>query len=416
MLTEETSHWTLIVSAVALFAVGGCKTDGVATPEDASDTDDSGGVIQTEDSNGGGSGGGDADGGPTGSDADGGDTEDGGDDGGEDGGDVTDGTDDTGEVSDGGETGETPDGDAGPTSGPWKYVESYEHRNCAIAKNGKACCWDQHTGDNNGDTSDPEGEFSEVHLSHYNNCALKNSSGPGEPFCWGGRTEITGMDEWPQKEFVDLALGAQVGCGVLPNGDLDCWGDGYDKTRKPNKQFQSLAAGNVIFCGVLYTTGKVHCWENQDGWGMSDWNDSSDSSSEPVPDKKFEELDFGSTHVCGINAGGGVDCWGDPADESALKDKSGGAAGYVDVAAGANWTCAVRATGAIDCWGDDEDGIVSKAPDGPTKFTDVSGSDSPGAEHACAVAKDGRMKCWGSGDPGVVPTTADCSNGAAEWP
>lgn len=94
-------------------------------------------------------------------------------------------------------------------------------------------------------------------------------------------------------------------------------------------------------------SGAVKCW----GYlvsrkGVPKW----DRSNPPAG--PFSGITTGSKHICAIDAGGAVKCWGDDA-RNQLKAPSGT---FAQISAGSNHTCGIGPDGVVQCWGDNEYG------------------------------------------------------------
>lgn len=124
-------------------------------------------------------------------------------------------------------------------------------------------------------------------------------------------------------------------------------------------------------------------------------------------------------HVCAIDAGGGVWCWGfnlrgqlgngTTTDSTLPVAVTGLASGVAAVSAGVNETCAVTTSGGVKCWGWNGQGQLG---DGTTVDSstpvDVVGLASGvarvavGSSHACALTVAGAVKCWGAAGRGQL--------------
>ena len=105
---------------------------------------------------------------------------------------------------------------------------------------------------------------------------------------------------------------------------------------------------------------------------------------------QFADLDGGSGHTCGVDADGGLRCWGNNHYGQATPP----AGSFVQVSAGFYHSCAVEAGGAVACWGADDGGAddygqVTDTPAGI--FVEVSA----GKYHSCARDGTGSVTCWG---------------------
>ena len=92
--------------------------------------------------------------------------------------------------------------------------------------------------------------------------------------------------------------------------------------------------------------------------------------------------------MCGLRAGGAVECWGSN-DEGQWP-----AAGAVldAIAAGELMTCGITAANRVSCWGN---GFSGNGPSGEFTQVDVN------TDFACGVRVDGTALCWD--DVGELP-------------
>ena len=99
----------------------------------------------------------------------------------------------------------------------------------------------------------------------------------------------------------------------------------------------------------------------------------------------FETVSAGALHVCALDGGGAVTCWGDDRFGEVSDAPSGT---FTSLSAGDTHTCALATDGSVSCWGDDGQGQVSGAPASASAV-------AAGVEHSCAVV-DGSVSCWGA--------------------
>ena len=147
-------------------------------------------------------------------------------------------------------------------------------------------------------------------------------------------------------------------------------------------RFQQVDAGNAHTCGVQ-TDGRVVCW-GSDSLGQA-----------TPPEGTFQQVSAGYEHTCGVRTDRRVACWG------WNEDWFGNVAGqatppegtFHQVSAAEIHTCGVRTDGQVACWGDDSSGQATP-PEGT--FQQVSA----GGNHTCGVRTDARVACWGNNGNG----------------
>jgi alpha-tubulin suppressor-like RCC1 family protein len=215
-------------------------------------------------------------------------------------------------------------------------------------------------------------------------CAIKTD---GTVACWGHNSsrEVTVVAPFGDQDLpvvvsglsgmAQVAVGFQRTCAIGGLGNLVCWGRG-------STGVQPLLDG----AGVAITGARA--------------------------------VTLGDYHGCFIDAGTGVQCWGDnsvgqlgqgtisltPMATPVVVSRGGSAlTGVVGLSAGGFYTCALTSVGDVVCWGQGAIGDGSVMPGGGQRavyaavpaVTGASAMVSGGA-HACAVLAAGGMKCWGA--------------------
>lgn len=133
-------------------------------------------------------------------------------------------------------------------------------------------------------------------------------------------------------------------------------------------------------------------------------------------DYQFVAIETGGTFSCGLNAKGGVKCWGyngrgqlgngTTSNSNVPADVSGLASGVVSISAGGGHACAVKTDGSLYCWGENDNGKLGNGTTTdalvPTLVAGLSAVSkvSAGEHHTCAVTTAGAAKCWGNGGYG----------------
>ncbi|MCY4424627.1 MAG: RCC1 domain-containing protein [Acidimicrobiaceae bacterium] len=264
-------------------------------------------------------------------------------------------------------------------------VSAGERTSCGVRAGGALECW----GDGFGEDV-PVGSFTRVSVSHdpYDRygCALGED---GSVVCWG--RVLGGYAGDPDGVFVDVAAGVGTGCGLRGGGEVVCWGVGGSAT-----------------------------------WGM--WTVDPFAGRAGADAGGLISLFGGFSHWCGLDAAGVLVCWGGPVSRG-VSDPPVGKFVEVSGAAGGGWggwggggadyVCGLRAGGEIDCWaaefGSHDAGRWVYQESGPYEGHEVLervevssdyGQAEPPAgrfvsvsaapEHACAVDTSGRVVCWGS--------------------
>lgn len=188
-----------------------------------------------------------------------------------------------------------------------------------------------------------------------------------------------------------LSAGTQHSCGINAQDHVQCWGlnDIHQCDPPRDVRFRVIAAGDHHTCGIRLTDSRIQCW------GTNSFGKSTPGPS--FGTKSFIEISAGGGHVCGIQKGGEMSCFGDNRDQQSVAP-SADAGQFVMVSSGYAHTCALRAVnahhlarrhGRIECWGKPAD-LRLKAPTGIFKWV------SAGGKHSCALDLQGHVHCWGS--------------------
>ena len=126
------------------------------------------------------------------------------------------------------------------------------------------------------------------------------------------------MDRPPEGVFTDFAIGNSFGCGVRADGSLECWGTGF-----------------TTLLGYVGTTllGYVDDFV-------------------PVPDGEFKSVHTSQlfNDICGLRAGGSVECWGNYNDGEGDRYLSPPEGEFTSILGVAFAACGVRPAGMVECW------------------------------------------------------------------
>ncbi|MGE5183494.1 MAG: RCC1 domain-containing protein [Acidobacteriota bacterium] len=219
----------------------------------------------------------------------------------------------------------------------------------------------------------------------------------------------------------------QLGDGTVGGSDLPMRQQVRDNTTAFISDATAIHSGVAHTC-VLRAGGAVWCWGKNDDGQLGDGTSSNNRSSavsatrasDGSPLTGFTALTATHDTTCGIDSGGGEQCWGD----NALGQVGDGttttprlrAVPVLVAAAGAPVTGIAQISGNDDshncyrttanqifCWGRNTSGevgdntVVNKLS--PVHVFDAAQLVA-GHDHTCAVKADGSAWCWGSGGRG----------------
>lgn len=271
----------------------------------------------------------------------------------------------------------------------------------------------------------------------------------GVAYCWGtnskghlGTGEAGPAIDVPTRvagdlSFVSVAAGDNHTCGLTSDGAAYCWGwdtrgqrgDGQagerDTVATPapvvgGLAFEALTAGRTFTCG-LTADGVGYCW-GDNGSGQLGIGTSGDGVGEPLPiqtNLRFELLDAGSRHACGLTSNGQAYCWGRNANGQLGVGSEGdpettpvavaGDLRFASLSAGGAFTCGVAEDGSAHCWGNNGNGALGdgNAPTDSAAPVAIEGDLSfrtlaAGSSHVCGVTTSGAAYCWGFNGSGQL--------------
>ena len=316
----------------------------------------------------------------------------------------------------------------GPDAGPglvtgnhrFRLLAASDRTVCGVTTAGNVMCWGHGRlfGNGEGSTSTPlssptliQGTFpttiASIGVGYGHGCVR---AADGAAMCFGtnslgeigngtvqpntvsvGATAVTGGHTFSQ-----LAVGAFHSCG-LESGDVWCWGTNFSGSFGPDKAASAtfstpvqvtlafdaaqVFAGSGVTCALNAAT-QASCWGvNVSGQLGRGPGSASTSSSDPAIVSAFANYTSLAmpnvnrivTHVCGLTAAGGTNCWG-AADASQLGRAP-------------SETCTVGG-GLIDC------GPTPAAVETGLQFKQVT----LGRNHTCGLTVDGKIYCWGSNE------------------
>jgi len=254
----------------------------------------------------------------------------------------------------------------------------------------------------------PHSVFTGISAGWFFNCALRDD---GAVICWG--SDFQGQSDPPPGPFTRVTCGASHSCGLRPSGEVECWGEAEYFQGAPDQLFKWIDAGWRHTCGIK-VNGKIRCWgkypEEGDEPPGGEYTMMSgrlerfyaiDTESclrvwqvdyppgKPGGSCDCVQVSCGTECCCALREGGVTECGGHCSE---------GPAGipFQRVSAGNSHACGVDAEGGVRCWGGFNEYGQLDAPAG--EFVDVA----TGVRHSCALDVEGAIVCWGSNDHGQL--------------
>ena len=293
----------------------------------------------------------------------------------------------------------------------WSAVSAGFDHTCALTTAGSAYCWGSNEYLQTGSTVDAA-------CQNGSRCVRRPTAVPGG------------------HQFVQIAAGTHMSCGLTAAGAAWCWGGGYETDGRSYLGDGTLArsatplrvASDSVFTFIssvfeggcaLTASGQAWCWgQNTDG-RLGDGSTVSRLTPVAIGGAlRFSRLAYGGLHRCGVATDGALYCWGEnrwgqlaigdvPYNNFGVFVRTPtaviGGGTFADAAAGGAHTCALRADGQVLCAGSHANGMLG---DGSMLshrgiFSAVAGGlvatqITAGYMSNCALTADGSAYCWGS--------------------
>jgi hypothetical protein len=196
-----------------------------------------------------------------------------------------------------------------------------------------------------------------------------------------------------------IAAGSDVGCAVLLDGSIECWGEGApsmlpEDERTPSPTFEKESSW-------------VRSAERRRAKGI----------------RKASSVAAGRGSACALVEGGEVHCFGQLGAEGGKAPRKI-LSGAVDIALGDSHACAVLSSGQIECWGHNDAGQLGatsrelRYSSQSLQVAGVTGAEQLGCalQHCCAKTRDRRLLCWGghTNQPDAAFLTPEAVEGALD--
>ena len=277
----------------------------------------------------------------------------------------------------------------------FRHVSAGGAHTCGVTTDERAYCWGYNGNGELGDGTTAAHltpaavaggrRFRQVRAGANHTCAITPFD---VAFCWGANfagqggngtltdqpvpVRVVGGLRWRQ-----LSGGAGFSCGVTTDDRAYCWGnngngqigDGTSGQVVPRPaavagglRFRQIDAGGSHTCGVT-TADRAYCW-GYGGQGQLGDGTTPGTRRRPVPvagTRRFDHVNAGLFHTCGVTLAGRGFCWGDNA-AGQLGDGTtanrltpvpvAGGLALAQVTAGQHFTCGAIVEDRIFCWGD----------------------------------------------------------------
>lgn len=300
---------------------------------------------------------------------------------------------------------------------------------CALDGTGQAWCWGAGDAGQLGDggtVNSPEPvavagghDFVAITAGFHHACGLDAT---GAAWCWGSNeygqlgdgTTSQGLEPVAVAggiSFSSLSAGGQQTCGLEADGNAWCWG-GYPwgqlgagdtslrsaPVHLQGLTFRQIAPASDYGCGLALDDTML-CWGS--------YPTAPSTSSTPVrlsTPRVMTRLWAGNQRVAAVDTSGVGWLWN---FGWTAPQRIGGVSELVDIALGGQHLCVLQAGGVVLCWGDNEYGqigAVDGSQDHHTPYPALQGTHfrglAAGSSHTCAIDTRGSVICWGADEHG----------------
>jgi alpha-tubulin suppressor-like RCC1 family protein len=258
---------------------------------------------------------------------------------------------------------------------------------------------------------------------------------------------------------VSVSAGASHTCALLDDASAVCWGSNahgkigdnivrtHALTASPiflDQVISSPGTGNLVLAVsagrdhtcATFDNHEVYCWGSNaldqaglDSGVLNLVHPKSAASTETrnlaAAPNGMVDLSGASSHICAIDGGGQIWCWGqndhgqsgtgvssNSLPRPAEVDFGAVSPAYLatNIETGKAHSCALLASGEVYCWGENDhyqtghgnNDFDRYAPSAPAAYG-AAADLSAGSEHTCVIDRiDGRIHCWGNNDKGQL--------------
>jgi hypothetical protein len=196
---------------------------------------------------------------------------------------------------------------------------------CGIKPDGTLQCWGAST---HGRDTVPAGTFTHVAVGHSHVCAIDGDrrvecwgearffdrEGDGEPDDIDGKGNHTStIPPSGDHRYVALSAGEAHTCAIRVDKRAVCWGSTADgRNDVPGSvddpqgfgaiDYRALATGGPTNCAIRDVNGSLSCWNHEKRQYFPD--------GPTLAMTGFKALGAGTAHMCAIDSGDGLVCWG----------------------------------------------------------------------------------------------------------
>ena len=234
--------------------------------------------------------------------------------------------------------------------GSFRGVEIGESTACAVSLQDDLACWGSaESGLVAGAPSD--GSWLSVHCAPQVHCALSTQ---GAVSCWGapGNAVVLAAPSSVAGGFATLDVGAEQACALDGEGRMTCWGaaDSAADEAPTGPGYKEVAVGPSRYACAIDADDQIECWgtpTQQSAPGTGGWN------TIPVPEgAPWSGLVVNDSRACASGPFGIFVCWGqlnEAWNHDELRGQPSNDLG--PRALNDRYGCGLEAGGGLTCWG-----------------------------------------------------------------
>ena len=261
----------------------------------------------------------------------------------------------------------------------WTLLDNGYRSSCGLLDDQRLVCW----GEPEQVAISPAGPFVGMAVDGRAGCGLQPD---GRLHCWCFDDDRRVCSNAPRGTYVGVQTGGYWACVEDSERLMTCWGWPIGASDAPTKPVLDWSIEADIGCAVLEDQS-VSCW------GATElFADSDPPALLAPPDLAYTHVSVGRTHACAIDTAGEAHCCGRTGFLEPFPTPPPGPWSWL--ASGNQVTCGVRPDGTADCWYD-LPGII---PQWTLDPTDQWAQLALGEFDGCGVTQDGRGVCFGVAD------------------